>query len=116
MRKEARQLYPGLADLAQRESERLFRLHTELRRAELIERSDSLLDVLGAISDRYENDEARTGPAGFRRPHRAPRSALREPRAADWVLYKLDGGIDHILSTRHRTPTPGSGPLMRIGR
>jgi ATP-dependent helicase/nuclease subunit A len=106
VRKEVRQLYPALADLAQRESERLFALHTELRRAELIERSESLLDVLGAISNRYESDKRSRALLDFDDLIEHAVALFENPELGDWVRYKLDAAITHILVDESQDTNP----------
>ena len=114
MRKEARQLFPDLADLAEREARRLEGLAMELRRAELVERSSALLDVLGAISERYEADKRARALLDFDDLIEHAVTLFEDRALGDWVRYKLDARSPTFSSTRARTPTPSSGrPWMR---
>jgi ATP-dependent helicase/nuclease subunit A len=97
---------PNLADLCRAEAKRLQDLWQRLVKAALVERSEALLDVLGAISDRYEAQKrarslldfddliARLGDLFSNRAH------------ADWVKYKLDAGITHILVDESQDTNP----------
>lgn len=42
------------------------------------------------------------------------RDLLTDPRVADWVLYKLDGGIDHILVDEAQDTSPVQWEVIRL--
>ncbi len=42
------------------------------------------------------------------------RALLSDPRVADWVLYKLDGGIDHILVDEAQDTSPAQWDVVRL--
>lgn len=106
VRKEVRQLYPALADLAQREAERIEGLCRELRRAELLERSHALIDVLGAISDRYEEAKRVRGLLDFDDLIEGAVALFENQALGDWVRYKLDAAITHILVDESQDTNP----------
>ncbi|MDB5622962.1 MAG: addA, partial [Devosia sp.] len=87
---------PDLFDLLTREQDRVVQLDAELRQLELVERSEAFLEILGAIHHRYENAKRRQSNLDF--DDLVERLAdLFEREAGEWVRYKLDAGIDHIL-------------------
>jgi ATP-dependent helicase/nuclease subunit A len=43
---------------------------------------------------------------------RKSRDLLRDPAVADWVLYRLDGGIDHILVDEAQDTSPGQWEVI----
>ena len=47
---------------------------------------------------------------------RAARDLLRRPSVADWVLYKLDGGIDHILVDEAQDTNPEQWEVIAATR
>jgi ATP-dependent helicase/nuclease subunit A len=106
VRKEARKLYPELADLADREAARLEGLAMELRHAELIERSNALLDVLGAISDRYEAEKEARALLDFDDLIEHAVRLFENREVGDWVRYKLDAAITHILVDESQDTNP----------
>lgn len=106
VRKEARQLYPALAELAELEAARLHRLFLELRRAELVERSESLLDVLGAIAQRYEADKRSRALLDFDDLIQHAVALFENQELGDWVRYKLDAAITHILVDESQDTNP----------
>ncbi|MCS6761753.1 MAG: double-strand break repair helicase AddA [Candidatus Devosia symbiotica] len=87
---------PDLADLLSAEAERLAGLAAARRAAQLIERSDALLDIVAAVGQRYEAQKRARSLLDF--DDLVERLAdLLQRQSGDWVRYKLDSGIDHIL-------------------
>jgi len=104
---------PALADAVLAEAQRLADLARRLNGALLVERSEALLDVLGAIADRYAAQKrarslldfddliARLGDLFANRAH------------ADWIKYKLDAGITHILVDESQDTNPEQWRVVR---
>tara|TARA_R110002020_G_scaffold71455_2_gene184594 strand:- start:726 stop:4157 length:3432 start_codon:yes stop_codon:yes gene_type:complete len=87
---------PALADVLTAEAERLADLAASRRAASLIERSDALLDIVAAVGQRYEAQKRARSLLDF--DDLVERLAdLFQHQSGDWVRYKLDSGIDHIL-------------------
>ncbi|WP_273522006.1 double-strand break repair helicase AddA [Rhodosalinus sediminis] len=59
-----------------------------------------------AFLARYEREKQRRGWLDFDDLIRRAAELLRAPAVADWVLYKLDGGIDHILVDEAQDTSP----------
>ncbi|RBI84706.1 double-strand break repair helicase AddA [Rhodosalinus halophilus] len=55
---------------------------------------------------RLEQEKQRRGWLDFDDLIRRAAGLLRDPAVADWVLYKLDGGIDHILVDEAQDTSP----------
>lgn len=88
---------PGLAAAVGAEHDRLAALAPRLRVANLVERSEALLDVLGAISRRYEADKRARSQLDFDDLVERLAALLRDDAQGPWVQYKLDARITHIL-------------------
>ena len=87
---------PDLADLLTAEAERLAELAAARRAASLVARSDALLDIVAAVGKRYEAQKRARSLLDF--DDLVERLAdLFQHQSGDWVRYKLDAGIDHIL-------------------
>lgn len=97
---------PVLADLIVAEAERLAALCERLTLASLVERSEAILDVLGAISDRYEAQKRARSLLDFDDLIERLRDLLANREYADWVKYKLDAGITHILVDESQDTNP----------
>ncbi len=90
----------ALPDLAARLADEALRLEGLAKRlvaAELVERSEALLDVLAAISARYEAEKRSRSLLDFDDLIEALRRLLADRSIGPWVRYKLDSGITHVL-------------------
>ncbi|MEO6395896.1 MAG: double-strand break repair helicase AddA [Devosia sp.] len=87
----------ALAGKVGAEHDRLAALAIELNAAELLERSEAMLDIVAAISAHYERAKRRRSLLDFDDLIERLAQLLRNPEHGDWVRYKLDAGISHIL-------------------
>ncbi|APH55326.1 ATP-dependent nuclease subunit A [Granulibacter bethesdensis] len=78
------------------ESHRIVSIRQTLHAIRLASLSAALTRLAIPVADAYAKDKARRGLVDFTDLIGRTRALLREPGAA-WVLYKLDGGIDHLL-------------------
>ncbi|WP_316015152.1 double-strand break repair helicase AddA [Roseobacter sp. HKCCA0434] len=104
---------PTAKALAGDEADRLTALAervAEARRARLaralIARTQALHDFARAFLDRYDAAKAEVGALDFEDLIRRTHVLLTQPGIADWVLYKLDGGIEHILVDEAQDTSP----------
>ena len=95
-----------LADAVGREHDRLAALYPLLRRATLVERSEALLDLVGTIITRYEAEKRRHSWLDFDDLIERMGHLLGRTEVADWVRYKLDAGITHILVDESQDTNP----------
>ena len=70
------------------------------------DRSDLLLRFARAYLPAYENRKLRGGQLDFDDLIDKARLLLTNPLVAEWVLFKLDGGIDHILVDEAQDTSP----------
>lgn len=89
--------YPALFELLTEEQGRLVALDGALKAALMVERSSAILDILVAISRRYENDKRRHALLDFDDLVERLGDLLDNLEIGPWVQYKLDAGIEHIL-------------------
>src|SRR5262249_5230737 len=94
---EALSRLPDLAAILQAEAERLRALGERLRAALLLESTAALLTLGADILARYRRLKESHVALDYEDLILAAGALLRRPGVAPWVLYKLDGGIDHIL-------------------
>lgn len=93
---------PALNDLMKRvEAARPARLALELA-----ERSAVLHRFAREFLRRYENAKQRRGWLDFDDLIDKARALLHDPAVAAWVLYRIDGGIDHILVDEAQDTSP----------
>ncbi len=87
---------PDLAAALASEQERLIDLRERLRAGETVERTQALLALAAAVTDRYAAAKIAGGLLDF--DDLIERTLVLLGRSASgWVLHKLDAGIDHIL-------------------
>jgi ATP-dependent helicase/nuclease subunit A len=80
----------------QTEAERVFSIDDQASAADTAALSDALCDLAGPLLDRYEHRKEASGLLEFDDLIGRSTALLADP-GADWVLYKLDGGLDHLL-------------------
>ncbi|SEP59906.1 DNA helicase/exodeoxyribonuclease V, subunit A [Devosia sp. YR412] len=87
---------PDLADILIAEAERLAALAEARRASALVARSEALLDIVSAVARQYENRKRARSLLDF--DDLVEKLAdLFQHESGEWVRYKLDAGIDHIL-------------------
>jgi ATP-dependent helicase/nuclease subunit A len=91
-----RKARPDLFELLEAEQARVVALDEALMPLKLVSRSEAVLDIVAAIARHYE-DRKRAGSLLDFDDLVSKLASLFETQSADWVRYKLDAGIDHIL-------------------
>jgi ATP-dependent helicase/nuclease subunit A len=78
------------------ELERVLLIDDQISAADTAALSDALCCLAGPLLDRYETRKQASGLLEFDDLIGRSTALLSDP-GADWVLYKLDGGLDHLL-------------------
>ncbi|MBC6440793.1 MAG: double-strand break repair helicase AddA [Rhodospirillales bacterium] len=95
--KAVRESHPDLAEALDGERERLALVFERLKAFETFERTRAVL-VLGAdILTDFRRMKAAMAMLDYDDMIEHARALLSKPDIAPWVLFKLDGGIDHVL-------------------
>ncbi len=95
------------------ETRRIEALTADLRRAEAFERTSALLKLgLPALAE-YEAEKARRGALDFDDLIERTRDLLASEGLSSWVLYKLDGGLSHVLLDEAQDTSPAQWELIR---
>jgi ATP-dependent helicase/nuclease subunit A len=108
----ARQRRPDLAAMIDAERDRLAALVECRKAAACRDRSLALLRLADAVRLRYEAAKARRGALDFADLIEKTRALLGRADAA-WVLYKLDGGLDHVLVDEAQDTSPEQWEIVR---
>jgi ATP-dependent helicase/nuclease subunit A len=112
-RRTARITDPGLVAAIGGEHDRLAQLYPLFRRATLVERSEALLDLLGAIVERYEAQKRAHAWLDFDDLIHKLGDLFAHREQAAWVRYKLDAGITHILVDESQDTNPEQWRVVR---
>ncbi|MCG8505126.1 MAG: UvrD-helicase domain-containing protein, partial [Sphingomonadales bacterium] len=100
------QANPGLDDVIAAEQTRLRRLTDQLKSIEAAENTAALLALGGAVLRHYDHAKKQSGRVDYDDLIADAGALLAVPGVAAWVLYKLDGGIDHILVDEAQDTNP----------
>lgn len=79
------------------EAERLEELDQRIKALKIAHLSGALGDIGGRVLDRFQELKTTRGLLDYQDLIDHTQELLKHPHMAPWVLYKLDGGIDHIL-------------------
>jgi ATP-dependent helicase/nuclease subunit A len=104
---------PGIEAVLRGEAERLARLLDRVNGAALVERTLALLRLGLDIAERYSRAKRRRAALDYDDLIVATRRLLESGASAAWVLYKLDGGIDHVLVDESQDTNPDQWEVIR---
>jgi ATP-dependent helicase/nuclease subunit A len=88
------------------EAERVRKFCETRSAAALVEASCALIRLGGALMDAYEGAKSAQGVLDYDDLISAALNLLRHSGIAPWVLFKLDGGLDHILIDEAQDTNP----------
>lgn len=97
---------PGVLSALETEAERVLRITGRLKSATIASATASLLILGGALLGAYERRKQGRALMDYDDLILAARDLLARPGVAPWVLYKLDGGIDHVLIDEAQDTNP----------
>ncbi|CAN5842452.1 double-strand break repair helicase AddA [soil metagenome] len=111
--KAAIQAMPGVEDVLRDEAKRLSQVLDRINGAALVERTLALLRLGLDIAGRYARAKRRRAALDYDDLIVATRRLLESADSAAWVLYKLDGGIDHVLVDEAQDTNPDQWEVIR---
>ena len=101
-----REEYSDLQSLFENEAQRLFELNNKIKIAKIVERSEALIEVLGDIFAIYEQKKRQISALDYTDLIEKTHQLLSNSSSMDWVLYKLDANISHILIDESQDTNP----------
>lgn len=113
MTTKLRDAYPLLHDLMVQEQQRLSAHKNKQGAFALVERTYALLFVFERIANHYRAYKALHGKLDFDDLIARTLDLLSRSTAAQWVLYKLDSGIDHILVDEAQDTSPEQWRILQ---
>ena len=105
--------YADVAALLQRAQHEFMAHHDARCRLQLLDATLALVRLGGAVMQRYTQVKARQAKLDFDDLIGRAASLLRSSSAVEWVLYKLDGGLDHILVDEAQDTSPIQWQVIR---
>lgn len=103
----------ALGDNPGSETRRILTLIDDLKSAEAFARTTSLLQLGLPALAAYEAEKARRGALDFDDLIERTRDLLASEGLSNWVLYKLDGGLSHVLLDEAQDTSPAQWELIR---
>ncbi|HYL48305.1 MAG TPA: double-strand break repair helicase AddA [Stellaceae bacterium] len=104
--KAAAALDPSIVAVLEAEAERLEAVRARRDAARLVGTTAALIRLAGAVLDAYAAYKTARALLDFDDLVLKAKDLLRRPGVAPWVLFKLDGGIDHILIDEAQDTNP----------
>lgn len=101
---------PETLDVLQAEAERVLAVMERLRAAGLAAITTALLRLAFALLDHYERRKAARALLDYDDLILATERLLQ--KGADWVLFKLDGGLDHVLIDEAQDTNPDQWSIV----
>jgi len=98
--------FPGTEEALRAEADRLLAVAERLKAARVAEATAALLGLGHALLDAYRRAKEARAALDYDDLILAARRLLASPGAVPWVLYKLDGGIDHVLIDEAQDTNP----------
>jgi len=98
--------YPDITSVMTREATRLAAINDRLRSVRLANLNAALLTVAADMVGRYERYKRQTDQLDFEDLILKTCDLLAEKDMVNWVLFKLDEGIDHILVDEAQDTSP----------
>lgn len=104
---------PGIKDVMTLEASRLTGVIEQLHAAEILTDSTALMTLGLDLMERFRGLKALTAALDFDDLILTTRDLLARPGIAPWVLYKLDGGIDHVLIDEGQDTSPVQWDILK---
>ena len=111
--KEAQSIDAAAEDVLGAEAERLELVQQRIRAAVTAAATAALLHLADALLAEYEAYKREIGRLDYDDLILMARTLLERDGGASWVLFKLDGGIDHILIDEAQDTNPDQWAVVR---
>ncbi len=105
--------HPWINPLLERFMDDCLEARAQLNAIERAEDAAAALALALKLDEAYEAAKHRTGALDFDDLIEHAQALLQRSAAAPWVLYKLDGGLDHILIDEGQDTSPAQWELIQ---
>ncbi|MDI6625255.1 MAG: double-strand break repair helicase AddA, partial [Brevundimonas sp.] len=112
-RSAAAKAEPGLCDWLGEQQARVVAVSERIRAAQVAAETTHALTLAGAYAQAYAAAKTATGALDFADLIVRARALLTDGPGAAWVLYKLDGGVDHLLIDEAQDTSPEQWAIAR---
>jgi ATP-dependent helicase/nuclease subunit A len=111
--KDVEARFPATLEVLTLEAERLFGLLDRLRSATTLRATAALLTLAEALLASYKRQKASRAMLDYDDLILTAVTLLERPGMPSWVLFKLDGGIDHVLIDEAQDTNPDQWRVVK---
>lgn len=102
-----------VAERLQLEAERVLKNEEKLCKIRLYQATSSVLAIARELNNRYQDFKNKHSRLDYEDLILLTRNLLADDSVASWVLFKLDGGIDHILIDEAQDTSPNQWEIVK---
>ncbi len=113
MPKKLAESNPSAFEAMTREAERLQQLAEKLKLMTLLENSAALLTIGSAMLEAFKDSKKRHAVMDYDDLILKVSGLIGSSAIADWILFKLDGGVDHILIDEAQDTNPEQWQVIK---
>lgn len=95
------------------EAENIYALQQLIKQACMAQKTTAMLTLTAAILEKYQELKLRQSALDYDDLIDYTQQLLVQPGIASWVLFKLDGGIDHLLIDEAQDTNPRQWQVIR---
>lgn len=106
--------YPQAPGALHQEAQRIIAAQNTLKTLDLLAYNQAALTLAIEVSADYTNAKHHVGALDYDDLIQYTLSLLQKPGIAPWILFKLDGGIDHLLIDEAQDTSPDQWQIIRL--
>lgn len=111
--KDAVRFYPDLGLVFNEEAERILELEEKTKTLEVFQSTKAVMLLANDLISGYNSYKKHCSKMDYEDLIVVTRELLENKSVADWVLFKLDGGIDHILLDEAQDTSPNQWKIVK---
>ncbi len=110
---DAQKVDSEIVERVRKEAERIQEMNWKLVRLKLYMSTKNFLIIAESLNEKYSARKQQMAVLDYDDMISQTRRLLSNPSTSAWVLYKLDGGIDHILLDEAQDTSPGQWDIIK---
>lgn len=111
--KKSKEEFPLVEQAAQEEALRIAETAKHLKSLHLFQSTSAVLTLSAEILARYRHYKERQSKMDYNDLIILTKNLLNDPKVAQWILFKLDGGIDNILIDEAQDTSPEQWSIVK---
>jgi len=111
--KKSREKYPNIDICAEKVMDCAVKANEKIKSLNLFRSTKSVLVFADEMLKRYQNYKNQNSKMDYNDLIVLTKKLLETPKVAEWVLYKLDGGIDNILIDEAQDTSPEQWAIVK---